>query len=371
MNARKPIGIYFHVPFCRGKCPYCDFYSVGASESLLDDYTNETIRRVGRLKEEHLTADTIYFGGGTPSLLGGRRMVRILSALGDCVSITDNAEITAEANPSADLREFLHGGASAGVNRLSLGMQSAVLRELAAIGRKHSPDDVLHNMETAQKVGIDNISLDLMLGIPHQTAESLDTSLEFIKKAAPSHVSAYLLKIEEGTAFYRRRDSLPVADDDAQAALYCQAFEGLERMGYEQYEISNAARGGLVGRHNLKYWNDEEYIGIGPAAHGFFQGKRYFFGRSLKDYLSGIQPTFDGFGGDEEEYLLLRLRLCEGLTERGMTERFGHGIPPAVRARANTPPFSQFCICDEQHIALNRQGMLLSNAIIGALIDVL
>lgn len=371
MNTQNPIGIYFHVPFCRGKCPYCDFYSVGVSERLLDQYTDETIRRIRQLQEEHITADTVYFGGGTPSLLGGRRIFQILSALGECVSVTDNAEITVEANPSADLHEFLRGSAAAGVNRLSLGMQSGVPLELKAIGRQHSPDDVLYNMEAAQKAGIDNISLDLMLGIPHQTHETLDTSLDFIKKAAPSHVSAYMLKIEEGTAFGRCRDSLPVADEDMIADLYLQAFDTLEQIGYEQYEISNAARGGLVGRHNLKYWNDEEYIGIGPAAHGFYRGNRYFFGRSLQDYLSGAAPTFDCLGGDEEEYLMLRLRLREGLTERGMTERFGHGIPSAVKKKAGAPPLSQFCICDERHIALNRQGMLLSNAMIGALIDVL
>lgn len=369
MSRKKTVGIYFHVPFCRSKCPYCDFYSVGASESLLDGYTDETVRRVRQLQGEGLSADTVYFGGGTPSLLGGQRIFQILSVLGECVNLSADSEITVEANPSADLTEFLHGCAAAGVNRLSLGMQSAVLQELVAIGRRHSPDDILYTMETAHGAGIDNISLDFMLGIPHQTEDTLQTSLAFIQKAAPSHVSAYLLKIEEGTAFYRRKDSLPIADEDAQANLYLSAFDSLEKMGYEQYEISNAARGGLVGRHNLKYWNDEEYIGIGPAAHGFFHGRRYFFGRSLKDYLGGIEPTFDCLGGDEEEYIMLRLRLSEGLTECGMNERFSHGIPAAVRDKAGVPPFSAFCICDGQHIALNRQGMLLSNTIIGELID--
>lgn len=371
MSAKNPVGIYFHVPFCRRKCPYCDFYSVGASESLLDAYTQETIRRVRRLEGEGVSADTVYFGGGTPALLGGERIFSIMSVLRECVSLSRDTEITVEANPSADLWEFLHGCAAAGVNRLSLGMQSAVPRELSALGRRHSPDDILYNMEMSHKAGIDNISLDLMLGIPHQTAETLQISLTFIQKAAPSHVSAYLLKIEEGTPFYRRRDSLPLADEDAQADLYLAAFDGLDQMGYTQYEISNAARGGLVGRHNLKYWNDEEYIGIGPAAHGFFHGRRYFFGRSLKEYLGGVEPTFDCIGGSEEEYIMLRLRLSEGLTEYGMNERFGHGIPAAVRSKAAAPPFSEFCICDEHRVALNRQGMLLSNAIIGELMDCL
>ncbi len=371
MSEKEPIGIYFHVPFCRRKCPYCDFYSVGATEQLLDAYTDETVRRVQQLKAEGLSADTVYFGGGTPSLLGGKRIFRLLSVLSECVSIAENAEITVEANPSADSGSFLRTCGAAGVNRLSLGMQSAVPEELAAIGRSHSPDDVLYNIEMAHSVGIDNISLDLMLGIPHQTPETLHTSLAFIKRAAPSHVSAYLLKIEEGTAFYRRRDSLPVADEDGQADLYLQTFNTLEAIGYQQYEISNAARGGAVGRHNLKYWRDEEYIGVGPAAHGFFHGRRYFFGRSLKDYLGGVEPAFDCLGGDEEEYIMLRLRLREGLTERCMKQRFGHGIPAAMRSKACAPPYAAFFTCDDEHIALTRQGMLLSNALIGMLIELL
>lgn len=367
----KPVGIYIHVPFCRRKCPYCDFYSVGISESLLDQYTHETIRRIREMKGEGITADTIYFGGGTPSLLGGDRIIRIMLTLGECVDISCGGEITVEVNPTADLSEFLRGCSAAGVNRLSLGMQSAVMKELEAIGRTHSPDDVLRVMDCAHTFGIDNISLDLMLGIPHQTPESLSASLEFIKKSAPSHISAYMLKVEEGTAFYRIKDTLPIADDDALADLYISAFDGLEQMGYEQYEISNAARNGFVGQHNLKYWNCDEYIGIGPAAHGFFRGKRYFFGRSLKDYLSGANPVFDCVGGGEEEYVMLRMRLNEGLTERGMHERFGHGIPEALRAKASSPPFCNFCICDSGHIALTRQGMLLSNAIIGSFLDLL
>ncbi len=367
----KPIGIYIHVPFCRAKCPYCDFYSVGVSESLLNRYTDETVRRIRALKDMKITADTVYFGGGTPSLLGGERIVRIMSALDECIYISHGAEITVESNPNADLLEFLSGCSATGVNRVSLGMQSAVPRELAAIGRKHSPDDVLRAIECAHMLGIYNISLDLMLGIPFQTEESLAASLEFIKNCAPSHVSAYMLKIEDGTAFYRIKDSLPIADDDALADLYIAAFDGLEQIGFRQYEISNAACSGFVGRHNLKYWNCEEYIGIGPAAHGFFMGKRYFFDRSLNDYLDGNEPELDCIGGDMEEYIMLRLRLNEGLTEQGMNERFGCGIPPSIRAMAGASQFGEFCVCDSEHIALTRKGMLLSNTLIGRFIDLL
>ncbi|MDD6394999.1 MAG: radical SAM family heme chaperone HemW [Firmicutes bacterium] len=365
----KSIGIYIHVPFCRGKCPYCDFYSVNLSEQLITAYTDETIRRIHELKPYEVTADTIYFGGGTPSLLGGYNIERIMSELNKCVKITSNAEITVEANPSSDLGEFLHGCSAAGVNRLSLGMQSAVPRELAAIGRRHSPDDVLSAMERAHSVGIDNISLDLMLGIPYQTSDSLNTSLEFISQSAPSHVSAYMLKIEEGTPFYDVRNSLIIPDDDGMADLYKQAFSTLEGFGYSQYEISNAARNGKISRHNMKYWNCDEYIGLGPAAHGFFMGKRYFFGRSLTDYLNGVRPKFDCPGGAADEYIMLRLRLAEGITESGMKERFNHGISEKIRHKAKKYEKPGLCRCSAEEIALTRKGMLVSNYIIADLLS--
>ncbi len=360
----NPIGIYIHVPFCRGKCPYCDFYSVNLSEELLTAYTNETVRRIYELKSYGIAADTIYFGGGTPSLLGGKNILQIMSALHEFIKVASDAEIPVEANPSADLGDFLQGCAEAGVNRLSLGMQTAVPRELAAIGRKHSPDDILRAMECANSCGIENISLDLMLGIPHQTNESLAKSLEFIKSSAPSHVSAYMLKIEEGTPFYNAKNSLIIPDDDGMADLYEQAFATLENYGYEQYEISNAARNGMVSRHNIKYWNCDEYIGLGPAAHGFFMGKRYFFGRNLTDYISGNAPQFECIGGSEEEYIMLRLRLSEGLTEQGFMQKFGHQIPASIKNTAKKFEKVGICRCNSDRIYLTRQGMLVSNAII-------
>ena len=166
----KPVGIYIHVPFCRYKCPYCDFYSVTAKDERMDSYTEETVRRLSGLAGQGIAADTVYFGGGTPSLLGGRRITRIMEAARRSVAVTEDAEITVEANPASDLGEFLEGCAAAGVNRLSLGMQSALPKELSSLGRRHSPDDVLRAMEQAHGCGVGNISLDLMLGIPMQTA---------------------------------------------------------------------------------------------------------------------------------------------------------------------------------------------------------
>lgn len=367
----EPVGIYIHVPFCRGKCPYCDFYSVTAKDELLDRYTEETVRRVTELAPRGLSADTVYFGGGTPSLLGGRRITAIMDALRRSVDISGGAEITAEANPASDLSEFLEGCAASGISRLSLGMQSALPSELSALGRRHRPDDVMNAMEQSRRVGIDNISLDLMLGIPMQTADSLEDSLRFIECASPAHVSAYMLKIEENTPFYRIQYALKIADGDELADMYEQTFDRLERAGYAQYEISNAARPGFESRHNLKYWNCDPYIGIGPSAHGFIDGKRYYCDRSLEGYLSGGQPHHDGDGGGIEEYVMLRLRLSEGLTDAGMRARFGSAIPEALREKAASPVMAPYCVCDGNGIHLTRKGMLISNAIICELIDLL
>lgn len=365
----KSVGIYIHVPFCRHKCPYCDFFSVTVTEALLDAYADETIRRIRLLASERLSADTVYFGGGTPSLLGGRRIRRIMDALRCCVAVSDEAEITVEANPSADLGEFLEGCAASGVNRLSLGMQSALKKELSAIGRRHCPDDILRAMEKAHGCGIRNISLDLMLGIPFQTTDSLEHSLQFIESTSPSHVSAYMLKIEENTPFYRIKHALPIADEDELADMYELAFGRLEKMGYRQYEISNAAKKGFESRHNIKYWNCDEYIGLGPAAHGFFKGRRYYYPRSLSDFLEGAVPQDDGEGGSMEEYAMLRLRLAEGLTKDGMMQRFGVPVPQKMLDRAACLLMKPYCRIDERGISLTRKGMLISNAIICDLIE--
>ena len=370
----NPVGIYIHVPFCRYKCPYCDFYSVRAKDELLDAYTSETVRRINLLAPEGLSADTVYFGGGTPSLLGGKRIDTIMKALRNSVEISNNAEITVEANPANDLGDFLKGCASSGINRLSLGMQSALQFELSAIGRRHTPDDALRAMEKSHNVGIDNISLDLMLGIPMQTPASLNSSLSFIESSSPSHVSAYMLKIEENTPFYRIKYALKIADEDGLADMYEQTFDRLEKAGYVQYEISNASKPGYESRHNIKYWNCDEYMGFGPSAHGFFNGRRYYYERSLDSYLSGAKPHDDDCFpdcGNIEEYIMLRLRLAEGLTNEGMKAKFGIDIPKALRERAASPVMRPYCSCDDRGIRLTRKGMLISNAIICDLIELL
>lgn len=360
------IGVYIHVPFCRGKCPYCDFYSVRGNDALWDGFVGETVRRISDAPEA--VADTLYLGGGTPSVLGAKRLSKLICTASQAFSIPRDAEITVEFNPS-DAADFdFEALALAGVNRLSIGMQSSDDGERRTLGRRSGAAEVLTAIKRARAAGIANISLDLMLATPGQSMDSIGRSIDFCADAGVNHVSAYILKLEPGTYFYKNKDTLPLPGEDACCEMYIAACEGLEAAGFMQYEISNFARGGAAGRHNLKYWNDEEYLGFGPAAHSFFGGKRFYYERSLDGWLGGGGYVEDGAGGDFDEYAMLRLRLTQGLTHAGTLERFGHGIPAEVLRRAEKFIRGGLLVSDSDGIRLTRRGFLLSNTIIADLL---
>lgn len=363
-------GIYIHIPFCVSKCGYCDFYSFGGSAAQYEEYTSALLKSIHFFEERFSReADTLYFGGGTPSLLGGERIARIIEAVDKSFPLSGDAEITLEANPADDLRETLRLAAAAGVNRLSLGVQSADAAELRILGRRHTNADVIRTVADARAVGIDNISLDLMLAIPNQSKESLAATLDFMYSLAPSHISSYLLKLEEGTPFHKNAASLSLPDEDKAAELYLSAVENLAAHGYGQYEISNFAKDGAYSHHNMKYWTLCEYLGIGAAAHSFMDGKRFYFGRDAAGFINGAPPTEDGPGGGAEEYVMLRLRLCEGLDESELASRFG--ILPGDR---------YFSLCERlaasghlkrngARISMTPKGFLLNSYITGGILD--
>ena len=359
-----PVGLYIHIPFCRGKCPYCDFYSVVPSRGIIDRYTGCVC---SQLKEyEGRCFDTVYFGGGTPSLAGAENIEKIL----DCVNLCGNPEITVECNPSdcGDGGFDFEKAAKAGVNRISFGLQSAVDSERKALGRRADAQDVSDAVKRAQSAGISNISLDLMLGIPGQNKESLKRSVEFCFSAGAKHISAYILKIEEGTHFYRIRDKLDLPDEDETADLYLECVELIEEGGMRQYEISNFAFPGFESKHNLKYWRCEEYLGIGPAAHSFIDGKRFYFGRNLEEYMNKPVAVYDGEGGCFEEYAMLALRLTRGLQNSSVKERFGFDIPAEIFEKAKKYEQNGLVRISGDSISLTPDGFLVSNAVIGNLI---
>ena len=365
----QAIGLYIHVPFCQGKCPYCDFYSLSSDSDTYSQYTQkvcEELRRWGtRLMRP---ADTLYFGGGTPSLLGGENISQIIKTAQNAFGL-EHAEITLECNPSNPMDILLPAAVSAGVNRVSFGLQSAINDERRALGRKASAQDVLQGIQTARTAGIKNISLDLMLGIPGQTMDSLKTSVNFCIHAGVTHVSAYLLKIEEGTPFFQKQQQLNLPEEDMVCDYYLETCSLLEKAGFQQYEISNFSLPGYESRHNIKYWNGEEYLGIGPSAHSFLGCQRFYYPRGLQQFLDGsLLPISDGDGGSFEEYAMLRLRLTKGLENNLVQERFGHPIPAAFYSRCI--PFAErgLLYADDTGIRFTKEGFLLSNTLIGAIL---
>lgn len=368
-------GLYVHIPFCRSKCPYCDFYSMRLDENTADTYLDAVLDEIengkrtgGYTKNAELTFDTVYFGGGTPSVFGGERLGKILNAARKHYHIAPDAEMTVECNPSSADDAFFSSLASFGINRVSLGMQSAVDTERRMLGRQADKNAVAKAVDGAKKSGIQNISLDLMLGVPNQTMESLDESLDFLICIGITHISAYMLTLEENTVFYKRLHQLNLPNEDTVCEMYLHAVERLEAAGFYQYEISNFAKNGFESRHNLKYWNCEEYLGIGPSAHSFIDGKRFFFERSINDFIDGKPAEFDSFGGDKEEYIMLKLRLARGLDFSEYEKRFGEPLPEKIISKARFFERNGLVHCGKDRIALTKKGFLLSNSVIAELI---
>lgn len=365
---RAPIGLYVHVPFCAKKCPYCDFYSLPAGEQEKDNYTAQVERLLPRAAQRiNRRADTLYFGGGTPSALGAERLCRLVRAAQEAFGL-NGAEITAEVNPGEHEPGFFDRLREAGVNRISMGLQSADEAELSLLGRRHSVRQVEQSVKEAQAAGFENISLDLMLAIQGQTEESLRESIAFCVGCGVQHVSSYLLKIEPGTPYYKRRGELALPDEDETVALYLLSCQELERAGFLQYEVSNFAKPGFESRHNLKYWNAEEYYGVGPSAHSFVDSRRYFCPGDLAEFLCEPQESYEGDGGSPEEYAMLRLRLCDGLRGQDFKQRFGSPMPPEYLARAKAFVSQGLVECDGDCIRFTPQGFLVSNALIGEIL---
>lgn len=371
----KNFGIYIHVPFCESKCPYCDFYSRPpkgsgkTKEEYVREYTAGVKSRLVSYAEKYSEreVDSVYFGGGTPSVLGEDALCEILSEIKSCFRVTDDAEITCEANPCSVGESFFRRLKDGGFNRLSMGLQSANEDELKLLGRRHTALEAAQKVRLARECGFDNISLDLMIALPNQTKEKLLHSIEFCSDLNVEHISSYILKIEENTVF--GKNGIKTLDDDETAELYLFMVDELKKHGYSQYEISNFSKPNFEARHNTRYWRDEEYLGIGPAAHSFMDGKRFYFERSLDGFLSGNEPVPDGTGGDVEEKIMLKLRLCEGLRREDLSayENGDEVFSDAFKAAKMLP--QNLVTADNNSIRLTPEGFLVSNSIIEFILE--
>lgn len=380
----RSLGLYLHIPFCRHKCAYCDFYSVSGHEEKMDAYTKalcDNLSEVVSSAQAH-TVDTVYVGGGTPSLLGEQRLKRLLTAVNKTFRLSKDCEFTVECNPESVSLKLLKVLRRCGVNRISLGMQSARDEELKAVGRIHDFAQVQTAAALVRKAGIDNLSLDLIYGLPGQSMEDWRYSVEQALALRPRHLSLYALTLEEGTPLWSRRAALELADDDEQAERYLWAVERLAQAGFVQYEISNFAQPGYASRHNLKYWLGEEYLGFGPGAHSDFGGVRYRCVRDLDAYLKGMS---DGSPIVEEseripeqerarEYLMLRLRTTRGIASGEYQERTRMRFAP-LEERLQTFAAQGWAASEAEPGGGRRwhftpRGFLLSNSLLVQLLEV-
>ena len=374
MISKDALGIYIHIPFCLQKCLYCDFCSFpraeGARIAQYVDVLDAQIMSWSDRCAKH-EVDTVYFGGGTPTLLPLPAWERLMQTLHRAFRIRPDAEITAETNPAAVGLPYLRDLHGLGINRLSMGVQSADDGELKALGRAHTFAGAQKTFREAREAGFENISIDLMLGIPRQTRESLARTLDAFTALCPEHISAYMLKIEEGTPFGRMADSLPLPDEDLTCELYTDTVAALAAAGYARYEISNFARPDRHSRHNLRYWQGRPYLGLGLAAHSDFEGRRFAAGRDMDAYLQGDWISESEEMDAEErraEFIMLRLRLEEGISTEEYRQRFGrdfHAEFDGVLA-----PYRRAGLLREEggRVALTTEGMLLSNTVLAELL---
>lgn len=375
VHTKKSLGLYLHIPFCLSKCRYCDFCSfAGATHERMTDYVRALCGRLEAWAKDCAAyeVNTVYFGGGTPTLLPIEGMAAIMDTLHAHYALSENCEITCECNPATADLSYLSSLRRMGINRLSIGLQSVHDEELRMLGRAHTYADFLATYRDARDAGFDNISVDLMYGLPDQRLERFCASLDTVAALSPEHLSAYGLKIEEGTPFFRMRDSLRLPDEDEEYAMYVALSERLSAHGYHKYEISNFAKDGRESRHNLRYWRGEEYLGFGPAAHSDFGGVRFGNARDLDGFLSGRDIVCESNTltphEREEEYVMLRLRLAEGIDLADFMSRTGQAF---IERYPAVPALLRHGLMAEEggRIFLTDRGFFVSNAILSELLD--
>ena len=357
-----PFSIYLHIPYCPAKCRYCDFFSRPGCRAVPQDYCDALLRE---LRKNTRRPNTLYFGGGTPALLSPAQAAALIEA----ADPLPGAEITLEANPDVVTPETLKGFRTAGVTRISFGVQSADDAQLRRLGRTHTAAGAAQALDWAVQAGFDEICGDIMLALPGYSNAEFDRTLALLKDGGCTHISAYLLKIEPGTAFFKHPPA-DLPDGDAAAGFYLYAVQRLTEEGYPQYEISNFAGPEHRGRHNLLYWDCRDYLGLGPAAHSCLDSVRSFWPAgpgAVDDFIAGtLEPRTEGVC-DAEDYLMLRLRLRDGLDLEQYAARSGGALNPRQRAFAGQCAAAGYAEFDGRVLRLTPRGLLVQNSIVSEL----
>ena len=377
---KKRLGIYVHIPFCASKCAYCDFYSISGREHLMPDYHDALLAHINESSHaiKNYEVDTIYFGGGTPSFYGADRITEVFDALKLNGNVRMDAEVTVECNPDSMSLASLKQLRQNGVNRLSIGIQASDNDLLKLIGRRHNFQQAVNAVHDARRAGFDNISVDLMYGLPSQRKSDWADTLARIVELHPEHISCYGLKLEPGTRMYKDYNgSAIMPDDDEQADMYSYAAEMLQRYGYLHYEVSNFCAPGFQSKHNLKYWNLDDYMGFGPGAHSCIGNLRYSYIKDLKRYISAVYrdsslvdeyENIDQFG-KSVEYVMLAMRTSHGISEYDYRVRTQSDFRPIEKALRAFKKKGWAELTDGRwHFTV--PGFLISNQLIGILLEV-
>ena len=382
----KNVGLYIHIPFCKQKCQYCDFNSYAGKENLIETYMKWVefeLKGVGegnRVDYENnlddlIVVKSIYIGGGTPSFIDSKYIEKIMKIVKECYTIDSNAEITIEVNPGTVSKKKLETYLNSGINRISIGLQSTHNEILSKLGRVHSYEEFLYTYNLARKVGFKNINVDLMLGLPNQSLNDLQESITEVVNLEPEHISVYSLIIENGTPFCEKLEKQEIAlpSDELERAMYWETKRKLEKAGYTHYEISNFAKPGFESKHNLSCWNQEEYIGIGAAAHSYTNNVRYSNIDSIEDYIRNYENgnEIDNFVFHEKqnkeskmkEFMMLGLRKIQGIHIQDFKNKFGENPIYLYKKELEKLVNEELLEIDGDVIKLTNKGIDLANLV--------
>ena len=373
METMKKIGVYIHIPFCKQKCYYCDFISFPNIEKMQEKYVQALLKEIENFIKENqeLKIETIYIGGGTPSYIDSKYIEKILSLFNKKNLI----ESTIEVNPGTVNKEKLEDYKKAGINRLSIGLQSTSNRLLKQIGRIHKFEDFLNTYNLAKNIGFNNINVDLMIGLPNQNIADIKKSLEEVVKLNPTHISVYSLIIEENTPIAQmvEKGELNLPDEEEERNMYWYVKNFLELQGYNHYEISNFSKKGYESKHNLDCWEQKEYVGFGLAAHSYINKIRYSNTEDLEKYIKNceegrfnenktIQEKQNHFT-QEQEYMLLGLRKIDGVSIQNFKNKFGENPIFVFRNELNKLVEEKLLKVTEDNIMLTNKGLDLANLV--------
>lgn len=360
----KKIGVYIHIPFCKQKCLYCDFVSYSKMEDMQKEYIEALKKEIKNWKDNNKDKqiNTIYIGGGTPSYIDSKYIIEILNLIGK------SEDITIEVNPGTVTEEKLQDYKTAGINRLSIGLQSTNDNLLKEIGRIHNYCEFENTYKLARKVGFENINVDLMIGLPNQTIQDIKQTLNRIIELDPEHVSVYSLIVEEGTPMQKliEEGTLKLPDEEKERQMYWYVKNYLELNGYKHYEISNFAKPGFESKHNMDCWNQEEYIGFGVAAHSYINGKRFCNTSNIKEYLikkTVIIQEIQNKQDKMKEYMLLGLRKIDGVSIQKFKNKFKENPIMLFRKELQKLSNEKLLNIDGDNIKLTNKGLDLANLV--------